>query len=389
MTPKLDLAAIETYAKQYASKICDDFFATNQSVSGQQLLSLSGVQQVNLFVVSSLFDKWKTETNALRSPYFNFEDEQVQKALATFMNTLSKSIAVKRDAFEPLLAEATSNTLVLALSPHHYFDQILRDQPDFILKAETLKNIDKYTRLNQFVSHGLVERMDTETQVYVTQAVGWLNEICVNDDLFDNPDDVLAQFSEVIPVQKAQLFKKAPAISPEEVSFFDMALSNTVAEPAVAKTVVSPPVIATPTTDSGWSAPIEAVTPKPITPVVQVPAPVEVVAENTLNDRFATVQSLNDLLKQDVTQTVGEQSSFGKIESIAGSISLNQKYVFINSLFHGDTPAYQQAIEELDACSSLEAAKELMNKKYAPKYLWRMSADDADTLFEMVKRKFS
>jgi hypothetical protein len=111
--------------------------------------------------------------------------------------------------------------------------------------------------------------------------------------------------------------------------------------------------------------------------------------ENTLNDSFATGQSLNDILKASSSPTLGQQTGFGKIDSIAGSISLNQKYVFINSLFHGDTPAYQQAIEELDACSSLDAAKELMNKKYAPKYLWRMSADDADTLFEVVKRKYS
>lgn len=408
MTSKLDFAAIEIYAAQYAKVLCDNFFAQHQQITGPQILGISNVQQVNLFVVSSLFEKWKAETTALRSPFFDFENETVQKALHTFMNTLSQHISVKRDIFEGILANATSETLVLVLNPHHYFDQILREQPNFVLKAESLKTIDKYTKLNQIIPHGLVERMDEQDEVYVTQAVTWLNEICINDDLFDNPDEIVAQFSETVVAEKAQFFKKTVVTNPEEVSFFDMAVGISTPEvpkiqvnvaPTVAKTIepVTPEANPLPQANAWLVSEPEKNNQAEQTPVAEIvpvavpeqPTPAPEIA-NTLNDSFAGHQpSLNDLLKSTTNQTVAQQNSIGRIDSIAGVISLNQKYVFINSLFHGDTPAYQQAIEELDSCGSLEAAKELMNKKYAPKYLWRMSADDADTLFEMVKRKFS
>jgi hypothetical protein len=34
---KLNFQAIERYAKQYAAKVCDDFFNRNNTISGQQL----------------------------------------------------------------------------------------------------------------------------------------------------------------------------------------------------------------------------------------------------------------------------------------------------------------------------------------------------------------
>ena len=100
---KLDLSAIEKYGQQYAAKVCDDFFNRTATINGQQILKLSNVAQVNMFVVSDLFERWKADSEAFKSPYFNFEHEDVKAALKTFMNTASQNIMVKREDFEQML----------------------------------------------------------------------------------------------------------------------------------------------------------------------------------------------------------------------------------------------------------------------------------------------
>lgn len=386
MAQKLDFAAIEQYAQAYAKKLCDDCFATKEKIGGQELLNLSPVAQVNLFVVQDLFERWKTETAGFRSPFFDYDHAEVKAALQTFMNTVSQYIAVNRENYEPLLAKASINTLVLALHPHQYFDGILRDQPDFVLTAEALKSMDKYTRLNQIISHGLVERMGEEPQVYVSQAVSWLNEICVNDDLFDNPDTTLAQFSETLPVTAEGLLKQLAQNNDlvKNGSFFDQI---TPAEPSAPKTIteVLPSIPVEPI--QAIEKPIEVLSPEPVA-VEPVVVASEVVEEaETLNEKLAAeAPSLNDSFKKN-TPTFGNTN--GRLTSVSEGISLHIQFRFIKNLFHDDTEAYHHAMRELDQCDTLEDAKELMNRKYAPQYLWRMSADDADTLFDIVKRRFS
>jgi hypothetical protein len=411
MNSKLDLVAIEQYSQQYADKLCDGFFNNNETIGGQQLLGLSNVQQVNLLVISRLFSQWQTETAKLKSPYFDFDNEEVKQALQNFMNTVSQHISIQRVNYQPLLQDAVINTLVLTLNPHHYFDELLRDQPDFVLKNEVLAKLDKYTRLNQFITHGLVERMGDQEQVYVTQAISWLNEICVNEDLFEDNEPILAQFSEIVPITKDELLKKTPqASNTAGMSFFDMALGDS-------NVPTNTPPVATP--NPKVVVPVEVPVTKPyVSPVIaasvgEVVAPVveEVKEEGyeirvstpppatinkeivggTFNDSFTNEKpTFNESLKQtEQPLTLAEKSAKGKIESISKAIALNQQFVFINNLFHGDQEAYNSAISELDQCQTLEAAKELMNRKYAPKYLWRMSAENADALYDIVRRRFA
>lgn len=111
MSNKLNLSAIEKYSKNYAAKLCDTFFSSNQMISGKQILTLSSVQQVNLLTIKSLYDKWQAETQRLRSPYFDFNSEEAQQALKIFMNTVSQFISVKRENFEPLLVDSVGGNI--------------------------------------------------------------------------------------------------------------------------------------------------------------------------------------------------------------------------------------------------------------------------------------
>ena len=377
---KLDLSAIEKYGQQYAAKVCDDFFNRTATINGQQILKLSNVAQVNMFVVSDLFERWKADSQSFKSPYFNFEHEDVKAALSVFMNTVSQHIMVKREDFEPMLSKSVSKTLILLLDPSKHFDDYIRDSPDFTLTKERLTQLAKYTKINGQVTKNMIEKMGDEDKVYVTTALGWLSEIDEKNE-FENPDKYLEMLSATVPLQKDALVKTTIKKVVEEdhsamkmqQSFFDIDPDD---EEMDDEDAPLPTVAAV-------QAKFEA---EGSIPNVKLPG------LDRLNDTFTDdLPTVNDLLKKEVISTGTPLSDLAfsrPIKSIVDGISLNQKFVFIGKLFDGDINSYNKAVEDLDNCINFSEAKNLMNKALAPKYNWIMAAEEANDFLEVVGRKF-
>lgn len=376
---KLDLSAIESYGHQYAKKVCDDFFNRTATINGQQILKLSSVAQVNMFVVSDLFERWKADTETFKSPYFNFESEQVRAALKTFMNMVSQHITVKRDDFEPMLSSAVNRTLVLLLDPSKHFDDFVRDSPDFTLTKERLAQLAKYTKINGQVAKVLTDRMGDSEKTYVTAALGWLNDISEKGE-FENPDKYLEMLSATVPLKKDSLIKSNPVKVAENSSAMKMSQSFFDIDP-----------------DNEDLDDEDA----PLPTVSQVQAKFDQQGSGTyvklpgfdrLNDTFTDdLPTVNDLLRKEVISNVTPISDLAfsrPIKSIVDGVSLNQKFVFIGKLFDGDINSYNKAVEDLDNCLNLSEAKNLMNRSLAPKYNWIMAAEEANEFLEVVGRKF-
>jgi hypothetical protein len=376
---KLDLSAIESYARQYAAKVCDDFFNRNATINGQQILKLSNVAQVNMFVVSDLFEHWKANTEAFKSPFFNFEHPDVKEALKTFMNTVSQQIMVKREDFEPMLSNAVNKTIVLLLDPSKYFDEFVRDSPDFTLTKERLTQLSKYTKINGHIPKALAEKLGSEEKVYVTTALSWLNEIGEKRE-FENPDKYLEILSATIPLRKEDLVKSTDKKAVQDNSALKIQQSFFDIDP-----------------DDEDMDDEDA----PLPTVAQVQAKfeqegtlpdVKLPGLDRLNDTFTDdLPTVNDLLKKEVINPATPLSDLAfsrPIMSIVDGVSLNQKFVFIGRLFGGDINAYNKAVEDLDNCINFSDAKNLMNKALAPKYNWIMAAEEANDFLEVVGRKF-
>lgn len=376
---KLNLPAIESYGHQYATKVCDDFFNRTATINGQQILKLSSVAQVNMFVVSDLFERWKADTETFKSPYFNFESEEVKTALKTFMNTASQHIMVKREDFEPMLSSAVSRTLVLLLDPVKHFDDFVRDSPDFTLTKERLAQLTKYTKINGQVSKALSEKMGDENKTYVTTALTWLNEISEKGE-FENPDKYLEMLSATVPLRKEDLIKSTAkkvigdnSSMKMSQSFFDIDSEDEELDDENAPL----PTVAQVQAKFNQEG-----------PVINVKLP----GIDRLNDTFTDdLPTVNDLLKKEMVGNATPLSDLAfsrPIKSIVDGVSLNQKFVFIGRLFDGDINSYNKAVEELDNCLNFGEAKNLMNKALAPKYNWIMAAEEANDFLEVVGRKF-
>jgi hypothetical protein len=346
---KINTAALQQYSQSYSTKICDDFFKNNSIASGSQVLHLTDVPQVNLFMISSIFEKWKADAQNFRSPYFNFESDTVKAAMQTFMNTVSQQIAVKREHLEPLLTDATKNTISLLIDPKDYFNNIFRSQPNFMLTADVVNQLQKYTKFHPTVLQHIATKLAGQDFVYVNQAIIWLDEAITKAS--EKPEDThhwIGKFSEKLPINIEQIVKKtyqeSVIVVNNEQSFFD-----SVAEP------------------------ISLEPPK----VVQEIAHSEVIAEETLNDSFRPEQ-----------ENLAEQLQNKSISSIPDNVPLHQKFMFIAQLFGGSMIAYEKMITELEQAGSYDSARELVTYTYANQYGWDASSDAVSQLIEVLKRRF-
>jgi hypothetical protein len=208
MESKLNYSFIQDYSNEYTQAITDDFFKENEEISGQQVLNLCPVKQVNLFVIKKLFEAWQLETKKLESPYFDYDAEGVKAALAAFMNTLSQHIAISREHFEPLLEQAVSDTILLIFSPYDYYVRELNASED-TLTLDALKKNLRYIKINRPILDALIKRFEDEqlSEVQGDEKIRLFNEVFEN--LEDDPedfDDYVQLFSETRPLHTEKLY---------------------------------------------------------------------------------------------------------------------------------------------------------------------------------------
>lgn len=422
MSNKFNANALTEYSKSYARRVAADFYQQHPVLNGQQLLSLAPVSQINLLVVSTLFDKWRADAEKFRSPYFDFTNPGVQEALENFMNVVSQHISIRREHLEPFLAEATRKTIVLIFDPRSYFDEVLRAQPEFTLMADALKQITRYTKINRFIPAYITQRMNGKPFLYVNQALVYLDEaLTQRGHELEHYDKFVETFSEKVPMDVSALLRShvPDSIPPApNRSFFD-----TVVEPAVPPAPLVP-TDATPEMDSPAVPPQPDPTFDPVAadesgsagpmfldggnaglePVAPISQPSQLqtgsVSQSSATSTDAVsasaepgqALSLNDTLRgaaSDGPMSIAETFTRTPIESIARSISLNQKFRFINQLFNGNSGAYNQAIEEIDTLDNYGQALDLISYRYASQYLWDMDSDEVGELVEILKRRLT
>ncbi|WP_342087859.1 hypothetical protein [Dyadobacter sp. OTU695] len=370
MPDNLNSIALNQYSARFTTTVLNEVYRSQDVVTGAGLLKLTPVRQVNLGILNRLFEEWKNNAEAFRSPYFDFSNEDVKSALEEFMNTASQHIAVKRADLEPLLADSVKESLKLLLTPTAYFEDKIRAVSDAEFTHEKAERLVKYTHIHRGIAEAMLGRLTDSgsDSVYQTQAVSWLYEFKDNADLIDDKEQHLVQFAEVFPINIAELYiqepvKTAPQPHKHE-SFFDSAFSQ-----------------------------LEPSTSRPSAPRAEPASAVigEIVAKSNAGSSPER-DSLNSRFKVDLPKP-SEDKSYGtmplKVESIAGSIPLGQRFMFVNQLFDRNSEHFDKAIYELDRVKSFEEAENLIWHRYASKYAWDVNGEAVTALLAIVKRKFA
>jgi len=372
MEINLKQEAIRVYAAKFTDKLSKPFFLSQNAITGAEITTFSDVRQINLFILKNLFVKWQREVIRFKSPYFDYENEEVKEALNQFMNTLSNNIVVRKYDFDLLLKQAVEEMITLVCDPVTFFTKEVGALGQPKVMIDSLLNIQKYFIFNKHILVQASTEISEQGQddIFAGEAVRFflriLNEKSVG---VDDPQEAISQLSAVLPCTMSDFVVKQNIVSPPPVKF---------AEP----------------------------TPEPTPMMVQEQATVSVTAfevqedEEELESTFleqnnATAQKspgFSNLFKrhddEDNGDVVAEKFKKIKIESIKTGIPLHLKFMFINTLFKGNHTDWNDAIEQLDKAKNLDTALSTLKANYALKFEWDMEDENVTTLIEIIERKF-
>jgi hypothetical protein len=334
MDEKISLESIYQYSDAYSAKVLKEFFSGKDKITGPEILSLSDVHQVNLFVVRALFKRWKVETQNLRSPYFDYEHPAVKEALETLMQQLSNSISVDESHFTPLFRQAVSETLLAVFDPYDFFSMTISGSNNRLHISEFQEEI-KYVKVNKAPLERLLQKLREQnvSELSGNEAFAILDQIL--EEVNFNPEDVdgyLEKFSAIEPLD-ANKFYVQPA-EPEVV-------------PA--------------------NKPIEK---------TEIPA----------EPQFHQEQKANPLAETSRITRPTLADNFSKISKIKDSLTINQKFMFTKVLFHGDFELFSKAIDHLDRQDNLKGALRYLENEHAS--TWDRESEEFHEFMELVDKRF-
>ncbi|PSR56539.1 hypothetical protein AHMF7605_25115 [Adhaeribacter arboris] len=373
MKDKYNQISIERYSRQLAKVLSDHYFSSSDTINGQQLIHFAPVKQINLFLIKELLHQWNNEMANLKSPYFDFESEEVKEALVQFMNILSRKILIRRPHFEPLLTKAIADTFLWVLDPVSTFEQkFLQGSDD--LSAASLQAQVKYLSIDkelvrEFISTLPVgalskESIGTKFREYVESRATERTKI----------EPVITEFNALLPIKHEDILHPVPA---PPVPSTTRTVDELTISPERFTPQPPPAVPASPTS-------------APVTPTTT--APLNGVKENNLNERYKADRSaptLNEKLVKPEAPSIANNQMSKKIESLKDSISINQRFSFINELFNGENIEYYQAIQVLDKFEDAASAKNFVTQDLASRYNWTRKEEHLNKLLRLIDRKFS
>lgn len=325
MDERLSLKAVDDYSEDFASKVTASFFSKKEKITGPEILKLSSIHQVNLFVIRELLRAWHHEGQKLRSPYFDYSAPEVKEEMERFQNILSNHILIGKENFQPLLKKAASQALFLIIDPYDFFSDILDRQGSSHVRLSDLKLDIRYLKINKPPLEKLAQRIEEKKLDLIAgkEAFGLLDQIL--EEVNFTPEDIetyIAEFSKIVPLKIESLYEKKQ--EPEIV---------------VRKAEVPPP-------------PPPKPAPQPAVHAQQKP----ILADN-----------------------------FKRISSIKDSLTINQKFMFTKMLFKGDFEIFSQAVDKLDRFDNISQAMKYFEENYPE---WDKESEEYEELMELVEKRF-
>ncbi len=335
METNINYQYISDYSRDFAKEVSNNFFAGKSTIDGREMLNLTPVAQINLFTIKIIFQQWKDEMSRLKSPYFNYQAPEVKIVMKEFMNVLSRNISVDQENFTSLLAKAVQDALLLIFSPYDFYQQ------EFTRKAKVnlneLKEVAKYIKVNNNLMEAFINQFDNKSK-----------EVIDNEEGLKILNDILANTSE-LPEDFEPFQQQLSRIKPLQTDYIYQQKKNT------NKSAISP--------DEGQSKPNQE---------NKNGAPA------TLNDRFTTQQK----------ESLAEVLQKRKIENIKNHISINQRFMFINELFAGDANTYNQALERVDNCQSMNEALNYLQQNHVKPQQWDMESEEVAEFMDVLAKKY-
>lgn len=378
MKDKYSSAKREQYGRRLAAHLCDQHFAAQPAATldGPAVLKFTPIRQVNLLVVQQLLQQWTQEMARLRSPYFDFEATDVRQALTQFMNTLSRRIRLGRAAFEPLLAQAVTDTLNIATEPVQTFEQKILGSSPSVTVAQ-LSDALRYIEVDKSWFQTFVDSLVPDSPLERSFVLERFRQYQQANHARQRPLEMLVdEFSALLPLTTADLREDGPTV----------AVALPAATVPVPEAPVPVPSVSTPTFPLVAVAPPAPVAAAAV-PSVAIPAATNPRLYEKLKGESAAPTLSQTLRPERGAATLAEKPS--KVESLREAISINQRFSFINELFNGENMEYHAAIQHLDTLLNADAAKQYVTDTLAKSHDWTRKEEHVSRLLKLIERKFA
>jgi hypothetical protein len=339
MDEKISLEAISLYGDSFAEKILKDFFSGKDQITGKEILSLSAVHQVNLFVIRELFKTWREETRKQKSIYFDNEHPEVKEALNNYMSAVSNHILIEQRHFAPLLKKAVSQTLLVIFNPYDFFSMLISGKNNK-LEITSFREEIKYLKINKAPLERMLQKLEEKgiRDIAGNEAFAVLDQIL--EEVNFTPEDVdeyIRKFSEVIPLNPERFY--------------------------VAQVETPAPKVNKPRPELSIEKPAE----KPSNSSTQTPV------QSSVNEKVASAHQ------------PAVMDNLGKISKIRESLSINQKFMFTKVLFYGDFDSFSRVIDDLDNMSDMKSAVTYLEKHSSS---WDRDSNEFHEFMELVEKRF-
>ena len=332
----VQLQYVESYSRSFSQYVCREAFETKAHLEGQDLLALTPVQQVNYFVLKALYRAWQQEILRIESPYFDYKEAAVRKALHVFMNALSKHIRIGEEDLAPLLEQACKDTLVLLLSPQDFFYQELVVAPQ-VLSLTYLRNTQKYVRINTHVMSVFQTYFDREDLPEISsERASELLELCAPEYASgEKVQTYLSEFNTFLPLPDDLFSQESATENSEEAKQRDISSIE-------ARSIEEHRAIDEKTSSSVASKTIKS----------------PVSAEATISPSRVSKD-----------QSRGAGRSFSHI-------SRTQADNFTRFLFNNKRQLFLQALKEVSNSENFDKAVEMLRQSYGKPQGWRMESSE-------------
>lgn len=324
MENKLNQTALKEYTEKYSNLLLEKLFADKKSISGKEILDEIAVKQVGLFVLFNLFKAWKLEMKQLKSPYFNYEVEEVKLKLEELMNMLSKHISIKQDDFSPLLKKSVEDTLILIVSPLKYYEELVESYNGIAPSMDEVKDLQRFIKINSHMRDALL--------------TSWASNI-KEEELFNKAFEGMTEPPEEVH-KLIEPFNELLAI---ELSTFW--LEEDIDEPSDL-------------IDDGEE---------------------EEAVFRTIHTQF---EEENTTLLAD---SLGFESEKALLKTM---LTINQKFMFTNDLFDGSKEDFNKVIDFLDTCETKEVVLKFLQTNYIQRGNWKIEAPQVKEFLALIDKRF-
>ena len=372
MNVDLNYDFVGDFKHKYTTKLVEENIEKGESISGKQILKLTPSRQLNLFVIKILFQEWQDEMKQLESPYFDYKDPVVRKAMVEFMNVLSQHINVKDEDLIPLLEKAYDEVILLHLDPAGYLELELKDRPKAELSTKLIKQLTKYLVVFKDEMNEFLEGVKGDPIGEVIEKARYYFEGHDSRSYFE---DLIESFSDTVEVSLSDFLAKedetASEEETEETHETEVAAIN--AESDTPESENKP----LSTYDEEETEDLKNEVREEVISNIPPGEDEDIEDESTLNKKYEVE-----------AKTLADMHEEKKIDSIMEAISINHRYMFLQELFDGDNDQFQKAIREVETCGSFDEAVELLVQNYAKDYFWDMNSDEVKELLKVIFRRF-